>query len=105
MIKLLIASVLMISSTLSLADTYSAVSTEDKNVIYLFNDEPCDVFNNPTNLPLKKAKALDIKNHQTVYGCALPSGDSVEFQLISPDQTKLWQFIVPAKDFKRINSI
>jgi hypothetical protein len=104
--KTILAVVLMALSLNVLAAERTAVSRIDKNVTFTITDKECIAFPSlPEGAPLKEARAYDAAKNESIYGCALDYGTKIEFQLISSDQKKHWQFFIPTNDFIAVDPI
>jgi len=97
--KYLITLLMLVSSTAFAADR-SAVSKIDPNVTYTMTDEPCSVYPNPDEAPLKAAMGHDKASGKTIYGCAVDYGTMVEFHLVDETRTKQYTILVPSKDLQ-----
>ena len=98
--KKLLLVLLLVTPLVATALPRVAVSKADSNITYTITDAPCKAFANPDGAPLRAAEAFDAKKGVTIYGCALDYGKYIEFQLIDETQTKHFQLVVPAIDFK-----
>lgn len=90
----------------SYAGERTAKSLIDKNISFTITDKQCEVFPGfPDGAPLKAARAFDASSGETIYGCALDYGKHIEFQLISSDKKKHYQFVLPSSDFHVVDAI